>query len=241
MSDAKVQLALKSNDSVAVPVVTIDGPSGTGKGTLAHRLAEHLSWRVLDSGAIYRVLAFAALVEGIELSDAEALAQLARTSAVQFLSENPLSPKILLNNQDVTTEIRNETVGDAASRLAQYPSVRLAVLEWQRQFRQFPGLIADGRDMGTVVFPRALVKIYLDASPEIRSQRRHAELLARGINVSLEAVFTELTMRDQRDMHRQVAPLKPAADAVVMDTSHLTKEAVFQRVLAVIEKALQDR
>lgn len=224
-----------TDHNLTIPVITIDGPSGTGKGTLAHRLAQHLKWHLLDSGAIYRVLAFAALVQEVDLEDEDRLAEFAPHLDVQFNSDNPMSPKILLDNQDVTEEIRNETAGDAASRIAQYPMVRQSVLAWQRAFRTPPGLIADGRDMGTVVFPDAELKIYLDAGPEIRAQRRYKELLDRGINVSLDAVFSELKMRDQRDTSRLTAPLKPAEDAVIIDTTDLDRDAVFEHVLSLIE------
>lgn len=218
------------------PVITIDGPSGTGKGTLAHLLAKDMGWHLLDSGAIYRALAYVALIREVDLANEPDIVYLAEHEAVEFVGDNPMDPKILVDNQDVTTEIRNETVGDAASRLSQFALVREAVLDWQRRFAVSPGLIADGRDMGTVVFPKAELKVFLDAAPEVRAERRYKELLDRGINVSLDAVFSELKMRDKRDSERETAPLKPANDAIIVDTTGLNRLQVFELVQGLVQE-----
>lgn len=188
------------------PVMTIDGPSGAGKGTLCQLLAEKLGWHLLDSGAIYRVLALAALHHDVELDAEAALVPLAANLDVQFQVDAE-QVKVVLEGEDVSRTIRTEEVGNAASKIAAFPRVREALLRRQRAFRQAPGLIADGRDMGTVVFPEAEVKIFLDASAEERAQRRYKQLQDKGFDVNFERLLTEIRERDDRDRNRAVAPL----------------------------------
>lgn len=212
-----------------IPVLTIDGPSGSGKGTLAQRMAAELGWHYLDSGALYRVLAQAALQAEIDLADESALAELAATLPVSFdVEADKLT--VLLNNQDVSLLIRSEQAGNAASKVAAIPAVRGALLQRQRDFRQTPGLVTDGRDMGTVVFPDAPFKVYLTASAEVRASRRYKQLKEKGIDSNLADLIKEITERDERDQQRDVAPLKPAADAIILDSTALGVDAVFQRV-----------
>lgn len=212
-----------------IPVLTIDGPSGSGKGTLAQRMAAELGWHYLDSGALYRVLAQAALQAEIDLADESALAELAATLPVTFEVEAD-KLTVLLNNQDVSLLIRSEQAGNAASKVAAIPAVRSALLQRQRDFRQTPGLVTDGRDMGTVVFPDAPFKVYLTASAEVRASRRYKQLKEKGIDSNLADLIKEITERDERDQQRDVAPLKPAADAIILDSTALGIDAVFQRV-----------
>lgn len=212
-----------------IPVLTIDGPSGSGKGTLAQRMAAELGWHYLDSGALYRVLAQAALQAEIDLADESALAELAATLPVTFdVEADKLT--VLLNDQDVSLLIRSEQAGNAASKVAAIPAVRSALLQRQRDFRQLPGLVTDGRDMGTVVFPDAPYKVYLTASAEVRASRRYKQLKEKGIDSNLADLIKEITERDERDQQRDVAPLKPAADAIILDSTALGIDAVFQRV-----------
>ncbi len=212
-----------------IPVLTIDGPSGSGKGTLAQRMAAELGWHYLDSGALYRVLAQAALQKEIDLADESALAELAATLPVTFEVEAD-KLTVLLNDQDVSLMIRSEQAGNAASKVAAIPAVRSALLQRQRDFRQAPGLVTDGRDMGTVVFPDAPFKVYLTASAEVRASRRYKQLKEKGIDSNLADLIKEITERDERDQQRDVAPLKPAADAIILDSTALGIDAVFQRV-----------
>jgi cytidylate kinase len=212
-----------------VAVVTIDGPSGSGKGTVAQRLAKKLGWHYLDSGAIYRVLAQAAIKHDVDFSDHVALTELATTLDVTFsLEESDL--KVWLEGEDVSLAIRSETAGNAASKVAAVPAVRAALLERQRDFRQAPGLVTDGRDMGTVVFPDAPFKIFLTASAEERGIRRHKQLKEKGIESNLSDLIAEIAERDKRDSERSVAPLKPADDAFILDSTELGIEAVYQKV-----------
>jgi cytidylate kinase len=212
-----------------VAVVTIDGPSGSGKGTVAQRLAKKLGWHYLDSGAIYRVLAQAALKHDVDFSDHVALTELATTLDVTFsLEESNL--KVWLEGEDVSLAIRSETAGNAASKVAAVPAVRAALLQRQRDFRQAPGLVTDGRDMGTVVFPDAPFKIFLTASAEERGLRRHKQLKEKGIESNLSDLIAEIAERDKRDSERSVAPLKPADDAFILDSTELGIEAVYQKV-----------
>lgn len=213
-------------------VITIDGPSGSGKGTVSRLLAQQLGWHILDSGAIYRVLALAALHHNIDAADEEALIPLAAHLDVQFEIEDPAKPaKIVLEGEDVTHSIRTEEVGGAASKVASLPRVREALLRRQRAFKQEPGLVADGRDMGTVVFPSAEVKIFLTASAEERAERRYKELKAKGEDVTIPRLLQAIQERDERDMNRTVAPLKPAEDALVLDSTDLDAGQVLDKVL----------
>lgn len=208
------------------PVITIDGPSGSGKGTIAGLLARQLGWKLLDSGALYRLLAFAAGNHGIDLTNEEALKQLAAHLDVQFIDK-----RIILEGEEVTDVIRNERVGAGASMVASLPAVRDALLQRQRAFEEAPGLVADGRDMGTVVFPHAPLKVFLTASAEERAQRRYLQLKAKGDDVNLASLLDEIRARDERDTQRAVAPLKPAADAIMLDSTELSIEQVLDVIL----------
>ena len=221
------------------PVITIDGPSGSGKGTVAGRLAEHLGWKLLDSGALYRLLAFAAVKHGVALDNEGLLSQLAAHLDVQFVgATDGKSARIVLEGDDVTQAIRNEDVAAGASKVAALPAVREALLQRQRAFQEFPGLVADGRDMGTVVFPDAPLKVFLTASAEERARRRYLQLKAKGDDVSLPRLLDEIRARDERDTQRAIAPLKPAADAIQLDSTELSIEQVLERIMS--EIALRD-
>ncbi|WP_413692401.1 (d)CMP kinase [Psychromonas sp. KJ10-2] len=211
-------------------LITIDGPSGSGKGTVCHILAKKLKWHLLDSGALYRILAFAALKKQIPLNNADALAALALTLDVSFVS-NGSGVDTLLGDQNIGDQLRTEVVGQAASEVASIEQVRAALLARQQAFLQAPGLIADGRDMGTVVFPDAPVKIFLDASAEERAQRRFNQLQDKGFNVSIAQILSEIKERDYRDRNRAVAPLRPADDAFVIDSTSLTIDEVVEQIL----------
>ncbi|MEW5837937.1 MAG: (d)CMP kinase [Pseudomonadota bacterium] len=215
-----------------IPVLTIDGPSGSGKGTIARLLAQHLGWHLLDSGALYRLTALAAQRRGVDLADAEAAAEVAASLDVRFMGED--ETRVLLEGDDVSLQIRSEQAGEAASLVAAHPAVRQALLEFQRDFAKAPGLIADGRDMGTVVFPTAPLKIYLDASAEIRGERRYKQLNEKGVDANLAQIIDDIRRRDERDMQRAVAPLKPAEDAHRIDTSFMTVEQVVAECLALL-------
>jgi cytidylate kinase len=217
------------------PVVTIDGPGGAGKGTLCMLLAKQLRWHLLDSGAIYRVLAVAALKNSIALDDIPQLVELASALNVSFPIEND-EVLIVLDGINVTDEIRTETTGNSASKVAAYPEVRAALLLRQQNFAQAPGLIADGRDMGTVVFPTAPLKIFLDASADERAKRRQLQLQQKGINVNFDNLLQEIQDRDFRDRNRPVAPLKPADDAIFIDSTSMSIESVFNRVLELVNQ-----
>lgn len=219
-------------------VITLDGPSGSGKGTVARILAERLGFNLLDSGALYRVLGLYASERGVALDDPEAVGELARSLPVSFAVDGDYRTRVLLAGRDVSREIRSEAAGDAASRVAALAPAREALLERQRAFEREPGLVADGRDMGTVVFPAAQVKIYLTASVEERAARRYKQLLESGLPADLEALLSEIAERDRRDMNRAVAPLRPAADAVEVDSTGLGIEEVVQAVLDVAERRL---
>lgn len=219
-----------------VPVVTIDGPSGTGKGTVAHALAEKLGWHYLDSGAVYRVLALAALANEIDDNDDDALVALSQKLTMEFLFTRG-HWQVLLSGEDVTDELRVEQVGEMASKISVHQPVRKALLDLQRSFEKPPGLVTDGRDMGTVVFPDALLKVYLEASPEVRARRRFEQLKETGINVNLDKIYGDLIERDRRDRERSISPTKPAPDAVVFDTTELTREQVFKKVLGLVNEA----
>ena len=219
------------SDTPEIPVVTIDGPSGSGKGTISRAVARHAGWHLLDSGALYRLVALAGARAGLDLEDRPRHAALAAAMAVRFGSAPDGSEQVLLGDEDVTSAIRSESAGAGASRVAAWPQVRQALLGRQRAFVEPPGLVADGRDMGTVVFTQAPLKIFLTATPEERALRRHKQLKDKGSDVSLPALSREIAERDARDQTRRVAPLRPAADACVIDSTAMSVEAVVGRVL----------
>lgn len=223
-----------SKDVITPPVITIDGASGTGKGTISQLLAKRLGWKFLDSGALYRVLALAAHKHSVALDNENALEVLAEHLDVQFFAQKSHLSQVILEGEDVTDLIRSENIGNAASIVAALPDVRTALLSRQRAFREAPGLVADGRDMGTVIFPDAELKIFLTASPMERALRRLNQLKERGINVTLADLLDELAERDRRDQDRAVAPLKPATDAICIETDDLTIEQVVERIIAEI-------
>ncbi len=215
-----------------IPVLTIDGPSGSGKGTVSARVARKLGWHLLDSGALYRLVALGAERHGIPLEDEQALADYAATLDVRFeLPPEGGEPVTLLEGEAVGDAIRSERCGNAASKVAALPAVRAALLQRQRDFARPPGLVADGRDMGTVVFPDAPVKIYLTASVEERAQRRYKQLIEKGISANLAGLLEEIAERDARDSQRKVAPLKPAEDAIQLDTTSMSIDEVTDKVV----------
>ncbi|NMP15580.1 (d)CMP kinase [Thalassotalea sp. Y01] len=216
--------------SEQIPLITIDGPSGAGKGTVARIVAEQLGWNFLDSGAIYRVLAVATEHHGIDVDNEESVIPLAAHLDVEFSVEDN-ETRILLEGEDVTDNIRTETVGAVASKVAAYPRVREALLRRQRAFRETPGLIADGRDMGTVVFPDAKVKVFLDASAEERARRRCLQLQQKGEDVSIGRLLEDIRLRDDRDRNRAVAPLVPAEGALIVDSTEMSIEQVVEKIL----------
>jgi cytidylate kinase len=218
----------------AVRVVTIDGPSGSGKGTIGRLLAQRLGWHYLDSGALYRLVALAALRRNLDFRDAGALAATAANLDVRFTAA-AAGDRVYLEGTDVSSELRTERAGDAASKVAVVPEVRTALLKRQRDFAVAPGLVADGRDMGTVVFPDALLKVVLTASAEARAMRRHKQLKEKGIDVSLPDLSWDIAQRDARDANRTVAPFKPAPDAHVVDSTSLTPEEVVAHILNRLE------
>jgi cytidylate kinase len=220
------------------PVITIDGPTASGKGTISRLLAEQLGWDILDSGALYRLLGLKALRKNLALDDEPALAQLALELDIRFGgSTQDKEIQVFLDDENVTNEIRTETSGAAASKVAALPKVRTALLDKQRAFRQPPGLIADGRDMGTVVFPDAHVKIFLTASAEERAKRRYNQLIEKGVSVRLSDLFEEIAERDKRDSNRSAAPLVAAKDAIELDTSDITAEQAALRILDFYQKS----
>jgi len=224
-----------------IPVITVDGPSGTGKGTLSSYLANWLQWHFLDSGALYRVLALAAERHSINYEDVSGLAELARDLDVVFKhSASEEGKAVILEGTEVSVLIRTESCGTAASRIASLPEVRQALLDRQHSFRKPPGLVADGRDMGTVVFPAARLKIFLTASVEERARRRYKQLKEKGFDVNLPQLSVEITERDVRDSQRTVSPLRPAVDAAVIDTTHLNIEDVIDRVAVLVRDRFPD-
>jgi cytidylate kinase len=221
-----------------VPVVTIDGPSGSGKGTVSRAAARSLGWALLDSGALYRLVALAGRSAGIDLADEGALSALTQGLEIRFDSTPQGEEIVWLGGRDVTRAIRTETAGSDASRVAALPAVRAALLDRQRGFARDPGLVADGRDMGTVVFPHARVKIFLTASADERALRRHKQLKEKGVAATLAALSKEIAERDQRDINRAASPLVASADAVLLDTTGMSVEAVVGRVLEIVRKGL---
>ncbi len=213
------------------PVVTIDGPSGSGKGTVAQILAGRLGWRYLDSGALYRVLGLTAARRGIPLDSEPALCQLAETVQIAFVPQADGSPaRVRVDGEDVSRDLRTEATGELASQVAVLPGVRAALLRKQRDFRQSPGLVTDGRDMGITVFPDAIVKVFLTASAEVRAERRYKQLKEKGFDANLSAILGEIRHRDRRDTERSVSPLKPADDAWILDSSTLGIDEVVRAV-----------
>ncbi len=232
-------------------IITVDGPSGAGKGTLCYALAEKLGFTLLDSGAIYRVTALAALKRHADLTDEEGLAELARHLDIQFIPKNGevnvllggmdvshliRTQEVVLGGMDVSHLIRTQEVAEAASKVAVFPKVRSALLQLQQDFGKNDGLIADGRDMGTVVFPNAQVKLFLDASAEERAKRRYKQLQNKGINGNFAQILAEIQERDFRDRNREVAPLKPADDALLLDSTTLSIDEVIAQALAYIQQ-----
>jgi cytidylate kinase len=216
-------------------IITIDGPSGSGKGTIATLLADRLGWRVLDSGALYRLVGLAVDRSRIDFTNESEVADIARKLDVTFDAG-----KVFMGGEDVSLAIRSETAGNNASKVAALPAVRQALLDWQREQAGEPGLVADGRDMGTVVFPDAPVKIFLDASAEERAKRRYKQLMEKGLAANLATLTAEIRERDERDRNRAVAPLRPAEDALVIDSTALGIDAVLDRVLEQAVKAFPD-
>jgi cytidylate kinase len=219
-------------------IVAIDGPSGSGKGTVSRAVARALGWALLDSGALYRLVALAARQAGVGLDDEARLASIATDFDIRFDTSEAGEEVIWLSGQDVTRLIRTETAGNDASRVAQLKGVRAALLQRQRRFAQGQGLVADGRDMGSIVFPGAQTKIYLTASPQERAARRHKQLKEKGVTANLAALSLEIAERDRRDMNRAVAPLVAAPDAVSIDTTGMPIEAVVERILAIVRERL---
>jgi cytidylate kinase len=221
------------NETKTVPVIAVDGPGGSGKGTITTRLAEYLGWHFLDSGALYRLTALAVMKKQVPLDDEVALGEVAANLDIRFETHGG-AVKALLEGLDVTDRLRAEDTGLVASRIAAIPAVRAALSERQRRFRQPPGLVADGRDMGTVIFPDAQLKIFLTASAEIRAQRRYKQLKDKGESVNLTRLFREIKARDLRDQSRSIAPLRPAEDAVIIDSTGMSIDEVFERVVSLI-------
>lgn len=217
----------------AIPVLAIDGPSGSGKGTLAARMAAELGWHLLDSGALYRIVAAMAVRRGLDVEQEQTMCELAQSLDIAFPDG-----RVRVHELDLTDEIRTEDIGVMASRVAALPAVRAAILELQRNFAQAPGLVADGRDMGTVVFPHAGLKIFLDASAEARAERRYNQLKNKGLSVSLRDLLEQIEERDARDRERATAPLKAASDALLIDSTQMTIEEVCTTVMQAAKQRL---
>ena len=223
-----------AHPSNPVPVLTIDGPSGSGKGTISRLVAQRLGWHYLDSGALYRAIGVAAGWADIDLADPAALVRCTFDTVIDFIEDESRELRIIVNDVDATDELRTETSGAAASAIAAIPEVRAALKDRQRAFRRAPGLVADGRDMGTVIFPDAAHKVFLTASAEERAERRYKQLKDKGVSVTLDGLLREILARDARDAQRVVAPLRPADDAVRIDTTGVSIEQVVERVLALM-------
>jgi cytidylate kinase len=217
-----------------IPVITIDGPSGTGKGTIARKVSDILSWHLLDSGALYRIVAVGCKQNNILSNNINMLCDFAATMDVAFSGE--FDGSVTLDGAEISAQVRLEETAEAASKVAAIPELREVLLQRQHDFRRPPGLVADGRDMGTVVFPDAGLKIYLTASPEERAQRRYKQLINKGVSVNLRALLQDIASRDERDANRAVSPLRPAQDAVVIDTTTLTNEQVLDKVLGLVRE-----
>ncbi len=233
------QQAMSSAPPV-VPVLAIDGPSGSGKGTISRALSVHLGWRFLDSGALYRAAGLAASWAQIDLSDAPALARCAQAVEVRFVEQPGNDPLIYVNGVEASDELRTESCGATASAIAALPEVRAALVEKQHSFRRLPGLVADGRDMGTVIFADAGLKVFLTASAAERADRRYKQLKQKGLEVNMPALLRDILARDARDAQRPVAPLKPADDAVLIDTTDTPIDAVVRRVLELVHRTWPD-
>ena len=234
-------------DDKFAPILTVDGPSGSGKGTIVQHVAQRLGWHMLDSGALYRLVAFGSQNNQLAFENEDDIANYAANLDVEFKlvdidssqsdGGNTQELQIILEGQVVGAELRTETTGNAASKVAAMPKVREALFQRQRDFRQQPGLVADGRDMGTTIFPEAKAKVFLTASAEERAQRRYKQLKLKGIDGNLAALLKDINERDERDSQRSASPLKPADDAVQIDTSNLSIEQVVEQVLAICNKA----
>ena len=223
-----------SESAQIVPVLTIDGPAGAGKGTISRRVAQTLKWSYLDSGALYRAVGIAAAWEGIGLDEPMELAACASRTDIKFITQLHDEPVIMVNGKEATAEIRSELAGSMASALGAQAEVRKALIDLQRSYRKPPGLVADGRDMGTVIFPDAPYKFFLTASAMERANRRHKQLMEKGVSVKLDSLLHEIVARDERDANRAVAPLKPADDAIVIDSTGMPIDAVIDQVLSVL-------
>ena len=216
----------------SIPIITIDGPSSSGKGSISRKLASELNWNLLDSGALYRIVAFSAKLNEIPMNSEILVKNSISKLKIKFKLLDTFEQKIFLNNRDITSEIRTELCGQNASKIAKYPSVREELVTLQREFLQKPGLIADGRDMGTVVFPASKLKIYLTADQNERAKRRYNELKQKGINVRFAAVLDDLEKRDKQDKERDVAPLRLSSDSVMIDSTNLTIDEVASKIIS---------